>query len=98
MKVSIIGVGPGTKDYILPIARREIEGCDCLIGARRHLSIFSSLGKEEVAIEGRFNEILSYIKRNKNKKRLAVLVSGDPGIYSLLEKISGELRPEEYTV
>ncbi len=98
MKVYIIGVGPGTEGYMLPLARSKIEECDCLIGSRRHLLMFRNLGKEEMPIEGHFKELLPYIKRNKDRKRLAVLVSGDPGIYSLLEKASGALKPEEYVV
>src|SRR3989338_6875632 len=97
-KVYIIGMGPGSGDYLLPVAKQAIEASGCLIGAKRHISIFRNLGKEEVPVEGHFNDIIPYIKRHKDKKRLAVLVSGDPGVYSLLEKISGILKPEEYAV
>ena len=97
-KVYIIGMGPGSGDYLLPAAKRAIEASDCLIGAKRHISIFRNLGKEEVPIEGHFDDVILYIKRYKDRKRLAILVSGDPGIYSLLEKISGALKPEEYIV
>lgn len=98
MKVYIIGIGPGTADHLLPAARREIERADCLAGARRLVSLFRRLGKEEVLIEGHFNEVISYIKKYKDKKRIAVLVSGDPGMYSLLDKISKVLTKEEYVV
>lgn len=98
MKVYIIGIGPGTEDYLLPAARRELERADCLVGARRLISLFRTLGKEEVLIEGHFNEAISYIKRYKDKKKIAVLVSGDPGMYSLLDKVSRVLKKEEYVV
>lgn len=98
MKVYIIGVGPGSEDYILPIARRQIEDSDCLIGARRFVSLFRDLGKEEVLIEGNINKVIQYIEKYKVQKRLAVLVSGDPGMYSLLEKVSKALKPDEYAV
>ena len=45
-KIYIIGIGPGTEDYLLPIAKREIERADCLIGAKRLLSLFAELNKE----------------------------------------------------
>lgn len=98
MKVYIIGIGPGSEDYLLPAARRQIERADCLIGARRLVSLFRRLAKEEVLIEGHFDEAVSYIKKHKDKKRIAVLVSGDPGMYSLLDKVSEVLKKEEYVV
>ena len=98
MKVYIIGVGPGGEGYMLPIARSKIEEADCLIGAKRLVTLFRNLGKEEVLIEGHFRTIAPYIKRYKDKKKIAVLVSGDPGMYSLLENISKVLKPEEYEV
>lgn len=91
-------MGPGTKDYLLPIAKRKIESADCLIGAKRLIGLFRHLGKEEVAIEGHFEEALEYIKKYKDKKKIALLVSGDPGIYSLSEKISCALNRNDYEV
>lgn len=98
MKVYIVGIGPGALDHILPVARRRIEEADCLIGARRTLSSFHVLGKEEVLMDGQLDIVIPYIKRYKHKKRITVLISGDPGIYSLLERLSRALKPQEYTV
>lgn len=98
MKVCIIGIGPGGEDYMLPIARCSIEEADCLIGAKRLLALFGSLHKEEVCLDGHLDKVIPYIKRYRNKKKIAVLVSGDPGMYSLLKKISSALKPEEYSV
>ncbi|MEK7376320.1 MAG: precorrin-6y C5,15-methyltransferase (decarboxylating) subunit CbiE [Candidatus Margulisiibacteriota bacterium] len=97
-KVYIIGMGPGAIDYLLPVAKREIERADCLIGADRLLSLFPSPDKKKMQLEGRFKEAVSYIKKNKNKEKIAVLVSGDPGLYSLLGAIRRVLKKQEYAV
>ncbi len=97
-KVYIIGIGPGTEDYLLPIARRTIEASDCLIGGKRALQVFHDLHKEEIPLEGKFEEVIPYIERNRGKKKIAVLLSGDPGFYSFLGKISRILKKEEYGV
>lgn len=97
-KVFVIGAGPGSKDYILPVALKRIKKSDCLIGSRRLLNLFKDLGKEGIPIENYFSKIIPYIKKHKDKKRIAVLVSGDTGLYSLLEKISQELSRDEYEV
>lgn len=97
-KVFVIGVGPGSPDYILPLALRRIKKSDCLMGAGRLLDLFRALRKEEIPIENRFQKVIPYIKKHKDKKRIAVLVSGDAGLYSLLEMISRKLGRDEYEV
>ena len=97
-KIYIIGAGSGTRDYLLPIAKREIERADCLIGAERLLSLFAELTKEKIRLEGHFDNVIPYIKENRDKKKIAVLVSGDPGLYSFLGQLSKVLSKEEYVV
>src|SRR3989338_870306 len=97
-KVDIIGIGPGSQGYLLPIAKRKIEDADTLIGSKRLIKLFRSLQKEEIPIEGHFDKALSYIKKYGNKKRIALLVSGDPGIYSFSENLSKKLNRDDYEV
>ncbi len=97
-KVYVIGIGAGTEDYLIPIARREIEASDCLIGGKRALGLFRDLHKEEIPLEGNFEKIIPYLLREREKKRIALLVSGDPGLYSFLGTISRVLRRGEYVV
>jgi cobalt-precorrin-7 (C5)-methyltransferase len=97
-KVYIIGIGPGTEDYLLPIARKEIETSDCLIGGRRALRLFQPLYKEERLLEGNFEQVIPFLLKEREKKKIAVLVSGDPGLYSFLGTISQVLKKEDYAV
>lgn len=97
-KVNVIGIGPGTQEYLLPIAKERIENADILIGAKRLLKLFRSLKKEKITIEGHFEQAVSFIKKYADKKRIALLVSGDPGIYSLLEMLSKKLERSDYEV
>ena len=97
-KVYIIGIGPGTEDYLLPVARKEIESSDCLIGGRRALRLFQPLHKEERLLEGNFEQAIPFLLKEREEKRIAVLVSGDPGLYSFLGTISQVLKKEDYAV
>lgn len=97
-KVYVIGIGSGTEEYLLPIARKEIETSDCLIGGKRALRLFQDLHKEEVLLEGNFEKVIPYLLKEREKKKIAVLVSGDPGLYSFLGTISRVLEREEYVV
>src|SRR3989338_3029517 len=97
-KVNIIGIGSGTQEYLLPIAKRKIEGADTLIGAKRLIKLFRGLQKKEIPIEGHIYKALAYIKKHADKKRIALLVSGDPGFYSLMEGLSKKLDRCDYEV
>ncbi len=90
-KIYIAGIGPGGEDYILPAAMRAISDSDVLIGGERSLEGFRQLGKEEVAIGGDLDAVCRYIFHNRGKKRITVLASGDPGIFSIAKFLKGRL-------
>ncbi|MFC1855522.1 precorrin-6y C5,15-methyltransferase (decarboxylating) subunit CbiE [Thermodesulfobacteriota bacterium] len=97
-KVHIVGTGPGSHEYLLPIAKRLIEEADCLIGAERLLKIFDRLDTEKVELKGNLKDVIPYIKENRQTKKIVVLVSGDPGIYSLSSIVRKSLKRGEYEV
>lgn len=82
-RIYIVGIGPGNADLVTPCAMKAVEGCDVLIGGRRNLAIFRHLMKEEVPIGGRLEDVCAYIRENMAQKDIAVLVTGDPGIFSI---------------
>ncbi len=97
-KLYVIGIGPGTEEYLLPVARKAIESSDCLVGGKRALRSFQHLHKEEVLLEGNFEKIIPFLLKEREKKKIVLLVSGDPGLYSFLRTISRFLKKEEYGV
>lgn len=82
-KVHIVGVGPGSREHITACAERVIRESEVLIGARRNLAIFSQTQKECVEISSNLKELSDYIEKNAGKKSVAVLATGDPGIFSI---------------
>ncbi len=97
-KIHIIGMGPGGEGFLLPIAKKAIESADCLIGAKRHIQAFSYLKKENIPLGGHLSKIMQINNKKKKKKMIAILVSGDPGIYSLAEKLFQRLDKNKFTV
>ncbi|WP_304944625.1 precorrin-6y C5,15-methyltransferase (decarboxylating) subunit CbiE [Vallitalea guaymasensis] len=93
-KVYVVGIGPGNRDYILPIAYRIIEECDVLVGGKRNLEIFASYEKEVFAYDSNLQGMCDYISANRNEKKIAVIVSGDTGFYSLLDYLQSKLGKE----
>lgn len=96
-KVCIVGIGPGSKEYLIPLAKKVIYGADVLIGAKRLISLFKAK-KRAICLEGNYRDAIDYILKNRYKKKIAVLVSGDPGIFSFSSQIITRLKPQEYEI
>ena len=83
-KINILGIGPGSKEYLLKITEKEIVKSDVLIGGKRALTMFSGQEKKKIKITADLQYIKNYILKNYKKKKISVLVSGDPGFFSIL--------------
>ncbi len=99
-KFYVIGMGPGGKDYILPAATKVIEQAEVLFGAEKLIDSFT--GPESSGrgfpFTGSPEEFLDKLDYHRRSKRAAVLVSGDPGFYSLLGAVRKRFAPGEYEV
>ncbi len=102
-KINIIGIGPGSPDYVTPVARKAVEQADIVIGAQRSLNIFPPQGTEErmVLTAKNLNEALKRAAESvKNGKNVVLLSTGDPGFSGLLHTIleSGLFKVEDLNV
>jgi cobalt-precorrin-7 (C5)-methyltransferase len=81
--ISIVGCGPGSLDYITPAALKDIEEAEVLVGAKRLLDLFPSSPAERIVVSAEIGEVLDHIAVRADRQRIAVLVTGDPGLFSL---------------
>lgn len=95
---TIVGTGLGIKEYILPQGISAIEDADILIAGERNLEPWLYLQKESYIIKSNLSEIVSIIKNNYKVKKVVILVSGDPGFYSLLNYISKFFNRKEIKI
>lgn len=82
-KITIVGCGPGSRDYLTPAVEAIIAQADVLIGAPRLLDLFPDQGAERIGMGKDSSIILQEIALRQGKGRIVVLVTGDPGLYSL---------------
>ena len=84
--LKIIGLGPGHPDYILPIAKKEIEAAEVILCGTRHAESFDISGKQMLFIgQGTpLSELMAEIAKVYRTKKTALVVSGDTGFYSML--------------
>ena len=97
-KIIVVGIGPGNPDYILPAAQKAISAAKVLVGGRRALSDFARPTQRTMAITRDIEGVMAFIKEALTKEDVVVMVSGDPGYYSLLDALRREFPPENLEV
>ncbi len=95
--VFIVGIGPGTCDYLLPAAQQAVYVCNTIVGFERQCRLFSESGKRMIVVES-VEEAVNYALEHREVERVALLASGDPCLFSILESIRRRLSENEYTV
>ncbi|MCK5216001.1 MAG: precorrin-6y C5,15-methyltransferase (decarboxylating) subunit CbiE [Candidatus Omnitrophica bacterium] len=95
--VYIIGTGPGNLKFLSPVSKNIIKSCDIVIASSR-LMAFIPKGKKIIRLEGKYKECLEFIQKNALTKKIAVLVSGDPGIFSFSKKVTQILDSSQYEI
>ena len=84
--VTIVGIGPGSREAMTLEVRRAMEDADCLIGAKRMLeaglrpnqTVFDAVSPAKIA---------EYINNHPEFNRFTVAMSGDVGFFSGAKKL-----------
>ncbi|HIZ82227.1 MAG TPA: precorrin-6Y C5,15-methyltransferase (decarboxylating) subunit CbiT [Candidatus Mediterraneibacter pullistercoris] len=102
-KISLIGIGMGSRASMTMEAAEAVRACDCMIGAERMLSSARELrygtGRQGDApeqaeslvpelCEYNSDKIFAYIEAHPEYVHVAVLLSGDTGFHSGAKKLS----------
>lgn len=93
-KMYIIGIGPGSKEYLTEKAKNTVESADVVVGSKRALDLFNGdVQKVELDaknMEDLFKQSIVSVKEGKN---VALLSTGDPGFSGILNPIK-DLKPD----
>lgn len=83
--IVIVGVGPGSPDYLTDVARRAIDSARLLTGAQRLLDLFESSAAVKLPFSGSIEAWIEQVAQQlaRVSEGIVVLVSGDPGVSSL---------------
>ena len=86
-KINIVGVGPGSPDYVTPAARKTVQQAQVVIGAQRSLNLFTAdiKGENVVLTAKNLQDALKQAAESvKDGKNVALLSTGDPGFSGLI--------------
>ena len=82
----IVGIGPGSKDYILPKAVQVLKNSDVILGFERALLSIDFIYNEKQVVKN-LNEVIFYAEENMDKD-ISVVASGDPCFYGITDFIN----------
>lgn len=92
--VYIVGIGPGSREYILPAAVETLKRSDVILGFRRAIESVDFIESKK-QVEKSLSEILRYLTEN-NDKIISIVASGDPCFYGISDYIkknyNGEIK------
>ena len=86
-KIIVAGIGPGAREYVVPKALKAIENAKVLVGGSRALADFAREGQKTFAIKVDIKAVMNFIGEELKQNDVVVMVSGDPGYYSLLSSL-----------
>ena len=92
-KIIVAGIGPGGEDYITPAALKKIRAAKFLVGGRRALNEFSSANQITCPITRDLDAPINFIREKIQLDEVVVMVSGDPGYYSMLDLLRKKFPP-----
>lgn len=96
--ITVIGIGPGHPEYVLPVAASLIREARILAGSRRVLETFAELRHETRIVDGDIATFMNWLRDAIRRDEIVVLVSGDPGYFSLLDALRREFSAEAIRV
>ncbi|MCL2477302.1 precorrin-6y C5,15-methyltransferase (decarboxylating) subunit CbiE [Candidatus Bathycorpusculum sp.] len=89
-KLDIVGIGPGSADYVTPAAKKAVQQADLVIGAQRSLALFlGEIRGEQVVLTAKNlqDSLKKAAQAVKENKKAALLSTGDPGFSGLLHTV-----------
>ncbi len=89
-KINIVGVGPGSPEYVTPAARKIVQNAKLVIGAQRSINLFTAdlKGEKVVLTAKNLKDALKQAAESvKVGEEVAMLSTGDPGFSGLLHTV-----------
>ena len=84
-KIIVAGIGPGNEKFITPAALEKIRAAKFLVGGRRALETFALQNQITYPITKDLAAAINFIREKISVGQVVVMVSGDPGYYSMLD-------------
>lgn len=95
--IQVVGLGPGSRDYILPVAIQKIKDANLIIGAKRNLCVVSDYCSSTMDLSIGFPKLGVYLEKHQ-EDNITVVVSGDTGFFSMLDFVKRNVKKSNISV
>ena len=95
--VYIVGLGPGSREYMLVKAIDILEKSDIIVGFKRAIDSIAFIKDKNRILVKTLKEILDIINNNENKS-IAIVASGDPCFYGISDYINRNYKGRLITI
>jgi cobalt-precorrin-7 (C5)-methyltransferase len=88
-KLYVVGIGPGSVDYLTFKSKKIVDSIDILIGSKRALDLFPGSEAEKIQLDAvnMKSQLKLAVSRVIRGKSVALLSTGDPGFSGILKPI-----------
>lgn len=93
--IKVVGVGPGGVAFLTAAGAEAIVQAQVLVGAKRLLQEHAQPQQEVYVLGADLEAAIDFIRSCSASKRVAVLVSGDTGLYSFAANIASKFPAEQ---
>lgn len=85
--IYVVGIGPGSKENMTYEAARTIENSDVIVGYKTYVDLVKDIVKDKEVISNGMKQEIDRVKKaieiSKTGKTVAVISSGDAGVYGM---------------
>ncbi|WP_456472701.1 cobalt-precorrin-7 (C(5))-methyltransferase [Methanocaldococcus sp.] len=86
--IYLIGIGPGSKEYLTLSAIEKVSSSKYIIGSKRALSLFNIKDKEVFTLKNPVEDLKNTLSKiNYKEETVAILSTGDPCFSGLLKTL-----------
>ena len=96
-----IGLGPGDRQHLTPAAQAAVEGADVILGYHTYLKLIDCLApgtpREGHGMRQEVERVRRAVELARSGRRVALVSSGDAGIYGMAGLVYDVLRQQDET-
>lgn len=87
-KIYIVGIGPGSEEYLTKKAIETVENADVVVGSNRAMELFENIeNKLPFNVKNLMDKLEEGVKLAIDGKNVAILSTGDPGFSGVLNTV-----------
>ncbi|AJA47363.1 putative cobalt-precorrin-7 C(5)-methyltransferase [Clostridium pasteurianum DSM 525 = ATCC 6013] len=95
--IYIVGLGPGSREYMLVKTIDVLENSDIIIGFKRAMESIAFIKGENKVVVKNLKEILDIINNDADKS-ISIVASGDPCFYGISDYINRNYKGDLVTI